>query len=89
MAKSYKKFPIVKQEKVDKKHWNRRLRRQKLDYSLKGSQYKKIFQNWDTWQYMWTKEDATNDYYRYKHIQAMYPTLEDWINYWERLCHRK
>ena len=34
MAKSYKKFPIVKQEKVDKKIWNKRLRRQKFDYSL-------------------------------------------------------
>ena len=89
MAKSYKKFPIVKQEKVDKKIWNKRLRRQKFDYSLCGSQYKKVFQNWDTWQYRWTKEDAIKEYHKYQHIQRMYPTLEEWINYWERLCHRK
>lgn len=51
MSRSYKRYPIVRQERVNKKTWNRAIRNIKLNYSLKGSQYKKVMPNWDTWQY--------------------------------------
>lgn len=85
MSRSYKKTPVVKQEKVDKRTWNRTLRRKKLNYSLKGSQYKKIMINWDTWQYLWTMEEAVKEYSPSKH----FPTLQSYIEYWKKLCYRK
>ncbi|MBO5388934.1 MAG: hypothetical protein J6A59_12535 [Lachnospiraceae bacterium] len=88
MAKSYKKYPILKQEKVNKKHWNRGIRNLKIDYSLRGSQYKKIFPNYNTWQYRWTLEDAIETWNDSEYYQGTY-TLESWIEYWKRLCYRK
>lgn len=85
MSRSYKKTPVIKQEKVDKKIWNRTLRRKKLSYSLKGSQYKKVMANWNSWQYLWTIEDAINGYIPSKH----FPTLQSYIEYWKKLCYRK
>lgn len=85
MAKSYKKFPIVRQERVDKKNWNRKIRNLDIDYCLRGSQYKKIEPNWDNWSYRWSLEEAIDCYKPNK----QFPTLESWINYWERCCKRK
>ena len=85
MGKSYKKYPIVRQERVDKKIWNRAIRRANLDYSLHGSQYKKLMVNFDTWAYMWTLEDAIDSYIPSKR----FPTLDSWINYWKKVCYRK
>lgn len=87
MSRSYKKYPKVKQEKVDKVIWNRQLRRKLKDSELllRGSQYKKLFPNYETWQYRWSLEDAIQDY----EPSSSYPTLEDWIEYWKRCCYRK
>ena len=92
MSKSYKKYPIIKQEKFtkfDKKHWNKRIRNLDIDYCLNGSQYKKIFQNWNTWQYPWFLEEALQTYYENEYWQKLYPNVEDFINYWKRCCIRK
>ena len=92
MSKSYKKYPIVKQEKfrrLDKKYWNRRIRNLDIDYCLNGSQYKKIFQNWNTWQYPWFLEDALKTYHENEYWQEEYPNVDDFINYWKRCCVRK
>lgn len=90
MAKSYKKFPLVKQEKVDKHIWNRKLRR-KMDLYQRG-QYRKCMVNYDNWQYIWTKEDAVQNYYNnvelYKKAHG-FETVDDYINYWKRICFRK
>lgn len=85
MSRSYKKYPIIRQERVDKKVWNRAVRNLELDYSLKGSQYKKIIPNFDTWAYRWTLEEAIKSYIP----SSRYPTLESWIEYWKRCCYRK
>lgn len=96
-SKSYKKYPIVKQEKVDKTLWNHKIRNLKIEkifeenwedeslFSLKGKQYQKIFPNWNTWQYIWTLEDAIENY----HPNNYFPTLESWIEYWKKCCFRK
>ena len=78
MSRSYKKYPIIRQEHVDKKVWNRAVRNIKLDYSLTGSQYKKIMPNFDT-------GAAIKSYIP----SSRYPTLESWIEYWKRCCYRK
>lgn len=85
MSRSYKKYPIIRQERVDKKVWNRAVRNLELDYSLKGSQYKKIIPNFDTWAYRWTLEEAIKSYIP----SSRYPTLESWIEYWKRCCYWK
>lgn len=82
MAKSYKRFPVVKQERVNKRVWNRRIRHRNIDYSLKGSQYKKLFVNYDTWHYRWTLDEAINE-------SKYYDSIEDCIEYWKRCCLRK
>lgn len=88
MAKSYKKYPIVKQERVNKRLCNRGVRNLNIDYSLKGSQYRKIVRNYWTWQYRWTLEEAVEKYNESEYLQEHY-TLEKWINYWKRICYRK
>lgn len=85
MSRSYKKFPVVRQERVDKHFWNRRFRRQKLNYATRGSQYKRFWSNWDDWNYRWTLQEAIESYIPSKH----YPTLESWIEYWKKCCLRK
>lgn len=85
MSRSYKKYPIIRQERVDKKVWNRAVRNLKLDYSLRGSQYKKVMINFDTWAYRWTLEEAIECYIP----SNRYPTLASWVEYWKRCCYRK
>ena len=89
MSKSYKKFPVVRQEKIDKKESNRRLRNLDIDYCLKGNQYKKIACVGWNWSYPWTLEEAIAMYETDERIQRMHPTKEDYINYWKRCCYRK
>lgn len=84
MSKSYKKHPVIKQEKFDKKAYNKIVRHSKLDYSLKGGQYKRL--NSDTnWSYEWTLSEAIEKF----EPSIRFPTLDLWIEYWKRCCLRK
>lgn len=38
---SYNKYPIVRQERMDKKAWNRKLRCDRKLWALRGSEYRK------------------------------------------------
>lgn len=82
MARSFRRVPVVKQERVDKRVWNRAIRNKRLDYSMRGSQYKKIMPNWDTWQYRWTLQEAIREY----SPSERFPTLKSWILYWKKCC---
>lgn len=82
MARSFRRVPVVKQERVDKRVWNRAIRNKRLDYSMRGSQYKKVMPNWNTWQYRWTLRDAIREY----SPSERFPTLESWILYWKKCC---
>lgn len=88
MARSHKRYPIVRQERVDKKVWNRRLRRKKLQYAIRGSQYKKVMKNYDTWVYRWSLQDAIYEYKSKPWVRRKY-TLDEWIELWKRSCYRK
>lgn len=84
MSKSYKKHPVIKQEKVDKRLYNRLVRHSKLDYSLKGGQYKKL--NSDAnWKYEWTLNEAIANF----KPSSNFTTLDSWIQYWYKCCVRK
>ena len=80
---SYNKYPIVRQNRVHKKSWNRRIRHDRTLWSLKGSEYKRVYQNWNHWHYMWTLEDALTGRLSKTHSK-------EWITeYWKRCCYRK
>lgn len=88
MSRSYKKYPIVKQEKEYCRYQNRQLRHDKLADIPNGKSYKK-FNNCPKWIYYWSKEQAIQDYYAESKIRERFPTLELWINYWKSCCLRK
>lgn len=90
MSRSYKKYPIIRQEKEDYRHLNRQLRYDKFAEFPKGSSFKKHKPHWYTWAYRWTREQAISSYYeRRKQMKRDFPTLEEWLNYWESCCIRK
>ena len=97
MSRSYKKNPVVtdnKGSKYGKRQANQRFRRQiNLDDDMPARpRHKKYTESWDICDYKWrmTKQEAIiwyetqASYYIKKH----YPTLDKWLNYWEK-CHRR
>ena len=88
MSRSYKKFPIVKQERENYHYLNRQLRRDKLAEIPNGRAYRKL-NSYFLWQYIWTREEAIEQWYAEEHIRKMYPTLEEWLQYWARCTIRK
>lgn len=99
MSRSYRKHPIVKDggrsKKEDRTLANRIVRRKlnNLDYEIAdGKAYKKEFESWNIADYisMWTKEEAIKEYERDEYIdKKRFPTLESWLNFWEKCMHRK
>lgn len=89
MSHSYKKFPKVIQEKKDCRYLNRQLRHDKLAEVPKGSSYKRVYTSWHDWSYYWGREQAIRDYAVKDRIKRRFPTLEDYLEYWERCTIRK
>ena len=102
MSRSYRKNPIVKDNGKSKKEMkslaNRKVRRKLNDPDFNmadGKAYKKEFESWDIADFIsrWTKEDAINEYEskskKYRWFKEEWPTLEDYLNYWEKTMHRK
>lgn len=90
MAKSIRKYPIVKQEKFNKKLGNRKLRNMKLDFAPRNGQYKKVTKNFALWQYRWTWKEAEENWKNNRYnIKSTFPTLELYKEYWMRTTIRK
>ena len=88
MSKSYKKYPIVRQEKEDYRILNRKLRHDKLADFPKGSSFKRHSPHWHSWAYEWTWKQAMKDYE--KDIwRGRFNSLEEFRNYWEMCVLRK
>lgn len=101
MSRSFKKEPVVndhkrKSTKKNKQIANRRVRRinKKLTSISPRSYHKRMTETWDITDYAWrwTQRQAVQEYvdgslseYIYEH----YPSLEAWLDYWERCCKRK
>lgn len=91
MGKSYKRYPIVRQERENYHYLNRQIRRDKLAKIPKGGSYRRHRPHWNTWAYRWTKEQAIQEYEsnEFNWINEKFPTLEDYLNYWESITLRK
>ena len=101
MSRSYKKSPIIndhrrRSTKENKQIANRRVRRmnKKLDGAPSRSYYKRATESWDISDYAWywSKEQAIKEYEENelnKYIYKNYPTLSDWLAYWEKCAKRK
>ena len=87
MSRSYKKTPFIRQEEEDYHYLNRQIRRDKLAEIPKGSSFKKHRPHWNTWNYVWTWEQAQEDYYSYGQNERY--TFKEWRQYWERCAKRK
>lgn len=102
MSRSYKKTPIIKDngksKKIGKTFAVRKTRHKlkNLDYKIAdGKAYRKEFESWEIADYTtrWTKEYAIKEYEskskEYPWFKENWPTLEDYLNYWEKTMHRK
>jgi hypothetical protein len=102
MGKSLKKTPISKDNgdshKENKKIANRRVRSKlrNLEYEIKnGKSYRKEYPSYDIADHIfyWSKEEAIKEYRNPDHSwiywDKEFPTLEDWLNYWEKSTIRK
>lgn len=72
MSRSYKKYPLFrdclwgKSMKKGKQHFNRKLRRTKLNIDIpNGNYYRKIYSNYDLYEYKnsYTKQEIINEWY--------------------------
>ena len=102
MSRSYRKNPIIKDNGKSKKEMkslaNRKVRRKLNDPDFDiadGKAYKKEFESFNIADFIsrWTKEDAIKEYEskskKYRWFKEEWPTLEDYLNYWEKTMHRK
>lgn len=82
MSKSYKRFPIVRQEAEDYRYLNRQLRHDKLAEISNGGSYRKFKVKSHEWAYRWSMEQAIQDWYEKTWIRERY-SYEEWIEYWK------
>ena len=103
MSRSYKKNPYVtdhkrRSTKQSKRLANRRVRRRLCDEDTLGRvQHKKYTESWDICDYKWrmSREEAI-EWYESEgfgmasgYFKERYPTLELWLEYWEKCYKRK
>ena len=99
MSRSYKKNPYVTDHrrgttKSLKRLANQSFRRQiACDEDMPARPaHRKYTETWCICDYKWrmTREEAIH-WYTYEaseHFKQLYPTLERWLNYWDK-CHRR
>ena len=88
MSRSYKKYPIVRQERPDPKVSNRYVRHNlNIELSVKGTDYKKIKHSGWNWAYRWSLEDAKQNYKNSEYLQKKY-SLEEYLIWYKKkiLC---
>lgn len=85
MSKSYKKYPIVRQERADS-HQSNRYIRHNMDYELplKGKQHKKVHNDGYNWAYYWSLEDAKTTYFKSSYWQGRFSTLEEYLIWYKK-----
>ena len=105
MSRSYKKSPYVTDHRRRWSKESKRLANQSFRQQIARDedmparpQHKKYTESWNISDYAWrmTREEAI-DYYKEHikdeswngYIQKRFPTLESWLNYWEKCYRRK
>ena len=97
MSRSYKRIPICKDNgkghKEAKRLANKRFRRSNIDAISKSNFYKKYSESYDIADYIcyWPKERAINEYQNgfNEYLKAKYPTLDSFLQYWEKCMIKK
>lgn len=99
MSRSYKKFPVAKDNgkysKECKQIANRKFRRNlHLDEKASGNIYKKYTETWDIHDFVsywpWGNAKATYEHpAEGKRFRKEYPTLEDFRTFWKKEMLRK
>ena len=84
MSRSYKKYPLVRQEREDLKYLNRKIRRDKFAEIPKGSAFKKHSPHWNNWNYRWSIEQAIDFYKRSEYMQSCYNSLEEYLIWYKK-----
>ena len=87
MSRSYKKYPIIRQEKEDYRYLNRQIRHDKLAEIPNGGSFKKHRPHCG-WAYRWSKEQAIQEWKEKARIRQRY-SYDMWINQWKSWCIRK
>ena len=84
MSKSYKKYPIVRQERADSRQSNRYIRHN-IDYDMprKGKFHKKVHANGMNWAYYWSLEDAKQFYKANPSLHEKF-TLEEYLIWYKK-----
>ena len=88
MARSYKKYPVVRQEKEDYRYLNRQIRHDKFAEFPTPGAFKRHRPHWYSWHYRWTREEAIEKWHR-SSACLRFPTLDEWLEYWARCTVRK
>ena len=98
MSRSYKKAPICKDNGIGKnakRLANKVVRRAKIENlkTGKSNSYRKQSNSYNIHDYVsyWSREEAIKNYEEDKcgRWQSMFPTLEEFLNYWAKCCQRK
>ena len=88
MSRSYKKYPVIVQEKDDMRQWNRSLRHNKLKEIPNGSAYKKDSRRSGVWKYRWSEAEVREHYRRWHHLEGYHPskfeTEDDYVNWYKK-----
>lgn len=84
MSRSYKKYPLVRQERENLKYLNRKIRRDKFAEIPNGGGFKKHSPHWNNWNYRWSIEQAIETYYKREYFQKKYPTLEEYLIWYKK-----
>ena len=86
MSKSFKKYPIVRQERAEAHRANRYFRHNSLEIEVppRGRCYRKVKNFGWGWAYHWSLEDAIKDYYESKYFQEKYETLEEYLIWYKK-----
>ena len=84
MSRSYRKYPIVRQERTDRRQSNRFIRHN-LSYELppKGKFHKKVHNDGINWAYRWSLEEARDFYYSSERLQKQ-TSLEEYLIWYKK-----
>ena len=103
MSRSYKKNPYVTDHKCGTTKNSKRLANQSFRRQIAADEdmpsrpaHKKYTESWMISDYGWrmTREEAIEWYndpstYKTEYFKKRYPTLDSWLNYWEKCYRRK
>ena len=91
MSRSYKKYPVVVQEKDDMRQYNRKLRHDKMAEIPNGAFFKRN-RGHCYYHYRWSERDAREFYRRWKNLYCYFrhahvdsfETEEDYVNWYKK-----